>query len=238
MRTRPDNSEPDVQFVLVGEGPQPDEDLIDRPDGRVLRTPARRRAAVVIAVLVVGGGLAVRAATSDDQVPKAQPAETVSVPTRLPQPDVGGLNTDLRMAPAAEPVNPLCPTTPVDCLVNSELPPAFLAAVRDHLQVAVPLEQAEVVIGAGQLWYRLLRAAGAGRTSIEVRVSIASGSSTSIATVERGPGGQIATVVHPTGTSGLQVTVRIAGSVRWEPPLAAMKALAADPRLISPPENG
>jgi len=238
MRTRPDNSEPDVQFVLVSEGPQPDEDLIDRPDGRVLRTPARRRAAVAIAVLLVGGGLVVRAATSDDRVPKAQPAETVSVPTRLPQPDVGGLSTDLRMAPAAEPVNPLCPTTPVECLVNSELPPAFLAAVRGHLQVAVPLEQAEVVIGADQLWSRLLRAAGAGKTTIEIRVSIASGSSTSLASVEPAPGGQIATVVHPTGTSGLQVTVRITGSVRWQPPLAAMEALAADPRLVERPANG
>jgi hypothetical protein len=238
MRTRPDDADPGVQFVLVSEGPQPEEDLIDRPDGRLLRSPARRRAAVAVAVLLVGGGLAVRAATSDDQVPKAQPAETVSVPTRLPQPDVGGLNTDFQMEPAAEPVNPLCPTTPVDCLVNTELPPPFLAAVRDHLQVARPLAQAEVVIGADQLWSRLLRAAGAGKTTIEVRVSIASGSITSLATVEQGRGGQIATVVHPTGTSGLQVTVRITGSAHWKPPLAAMEALAADPRLIDPPANG
>jgi hypothetical protein len=239
MRTRPDDAEPGVQFVVVSEGPQPEEDLIDRPDGRLLRSPARRRAAVVIAVLLVGGGLAARAATSHDQVPTAQPLEsTVSAPTRLPQPDVGGLNTDFQMAPAAEPVNPLCPTTPVDCLVNSELPPAFLAAVREHLQVALPLEQDEVVIGAGQLWYRLLRAAGAGKTTIEVRVSTASGSITSLATVEQGPAGQIATVVHPTGTSGLQVSVRITGSAHWQPPLVAMEALAADPRLIERPASG
>lgn len=236
MRTRPDDAGPGIEFVLVSEGPEPDEDLIDRPDGRLLRTPARRRAAAATAVLLVGGGLAARAATSDDQVPKAQPAETVSVPTRLPQPDVGGKGTGFPLAGMR--VSELCPTTPVDCLVNSALPPEFLAAVRDHLQVALPLVQTEVVIGRGQLWYRVLRATGAGRTTIEVRVSIASGALVSLATVESGPGGQTATVVHPTGMSGLQVTVRLTGPARWRPPLTAMQALAADPRLVDGPADG
>jgi hypothetical protein len=238
MRTRAGDAEPGVRFVLVSEGPEPDEDLIDRPDDRLLRTPARRCAAVALAVLLVGGGLVVRAATSHEQVPKAQPAETVRVPTRLPQPDVGGLETRFPMEPAAEPVNPLCPTTPVDCLVNSELPAAFLTAVRDHLQVALPLVQNEVVIGAGQLWYRQLRAAGAGKTTIEVQVSTASGALTSLATVEHGPAGQIATVVYPTATSGLQVTVRMTGPASWAPQLTTMEALAADPRLVERPGSG
>lgn len=238
MRVHDEHDAPSVQF-LVDTDTNTDTDTTADAPARTFGRPMLRRALTVAVVIVLGGALVARTATSRDSDHGAVPQPTRSV----------GPPTDRPLAPfSAVPVQVLplgrhwavegsahCPAGSVSCTVSAMLPATFLAAVRDHLHVAMPTLQVDVSTGDRmQTWYRELRAAGVGASTIIVTVSKSSGSRGSVSTsTSLTPGSVTAVLIRPTGRTGFSIQIKITGPADWSPPQDAMVALAADPRLIA-----
>ena len=199
--------------------------LEQRPRHLLLRTRGRRWTAGVLAALAVGALIVVRL-THDDAAPRphAAPASTRPVPT-------------IEHSRAAQfTYDPtVCSNAPL-CNVSSALPAALLTAVRQYVPGARPVRSHTVgtflqVPARNGLWYRQLDlAAGAVRIQIIVQRSAPRPESAPTDTEVRGSENSIGFTRILTGM--FAISVEFIGPAGYAPPMPAIRALAADPRLL------
>ena len=204
---------------------EPEELLEQRPRHVLLRTRGSRWTAGVLAVLAVGALIVVRLG-HDDAAPRpdAAPASTRPVPT-------------IEHSRAAQfTYDPtVCSNAPL-CNVSSALPAALLTAVRQYVPGARPVRSHTVgtflqVPARNGLWYRQLDlAAGAVRIQIIVQRSAPRPESAPTDTEVRGSENSIGFTRVLTGM--FAVSVEFSGPAGYAPPMPAIRALAADPRLL------
>ena len=204
---------------------EPEELLEQRPRHVLLRTRGSRWTAGVLAVLAVGALIVVRLA-HDGAAPRphAAPAPTHPVPT-------------IEHSRAAQfTYDPtVCSNAPL-CNVSSALPIALLTAVRQYVPGARPVRSHTVgtflqVPARNGLWYRQLDlAAGAVQIQIIVQRSAPRPESAPTDAEVRGSENSIGFTRVLTGM--FAVSVEFSGPAGYAPPMPAIRALAADPRLL------
>jgi hypothetical protein len=239
MALRGDDDPRDVEFLAVTDTSWralDDEASVRRPEPG--GPPGVRRAVIAAAVVVIGGALVLRTATSHD----VQRHAAGSTPIAVVLPPVVHPSVILGQGPlpvivATDPLSPdHCPSTGGSCTVSDGLPAAFLDAVRAKLGTVVPTQQLDVDTGSNAStfdttpWYRQLTAKGDGPVTIVVTVSTVA-ASISTSSVTQSPTAVTGHITHPTGT-GYLVELEMTGPPGWSPPMDAMTALAADPRLL------
>lgn len=237
-----DDDAPGVEFLVPTDVTWEDE--FDRGAGRAgpperFGTPLLRRGFVAAVVLLLGGALVIRTATSHDSYHSvaASPTPSASVPLPAPSsPDPIEYQLDVRTGGAVHVIT--IPTEvkgcPADgCLISDRVPDGFVRAVQGRLRVSTPTQMVEVEAAPNaQPIYRQLTAAGPDRTTVVVTVRKQRGGLTTTSGTKQTSTKVIGSVSYPTGTSGFVVTVEVTGPLGWTPPLDAMTALAADPRLL------
>lgn len=207
------------------------EELLEqRPRHVLLRTRGRRWTAGVLAVLAVGALIVVRLA-HDGAAPRphAAPAPTHPAPTH-PVPTIEHSRA------AQFTYDPtVCSNAPL-CNVSSALPIALLTAVRQYVPGARPVRSHTVgtflqVPARNGLWYRQLDlAAGAVQIQIIVQRSAPRPESAPTDAEVRGSENSIGFTRVLTGM--FAVSVEFSGPAGYAPPMPAIRALAADPRLL------
>lgn len=191
----------------------------------LLGTRARRWTAGVLAALAAGALLVARLA-QDEASPRPH-AATVS--TR-PLPSID------RSRAAQFTYDPtVCSNAPL-CNVSSAVPAALLTAIRQYVPAARPVRSHTVgtflqVPARNGLWYRQLDlAAGTVRIQIIVQRSAPRPESAPTDTEVRGAESSIGFTRILTGR--FAVSVEFIGPAGYAPPMPAIRALAADPRLL------
>ena len=206
--------------------PDEHEELLEqRPRLVLLRTRGRRWTAAALAAFAAGA-LLVAHLTGEDVAPR---------------PDAASLSP--RPAPTIEhsraaqfTYDPtVCSNAPL-CNVSSALPAALLTAIRQHVPGARPVRSHTVgtflqAPSRNGLWYRQLDlTAGTVRIQIIVQRSAPRPESAPTDTQVRGAESSIGFTRILTGM--FAVSVEFVGPPGYAPPMPAIRALAADPRLL------
>jgi hypothetical protein len=212
---------------------EPEELLPEPPRAAPFRTARRRALVAIAAVLLIGGAFGAHFATSGSgkhtvAAPTASPTDLVTIgplPSRDPERD-----------PSLFPYDPTACPNDLPCNVSEVVPSVVLMAVRAYAPGAKAL--LSHTVGAdlqgqsrGQLWYREFDAVQ-GNVKIEVVVQQAVPSPATAPTEanERFDAETVGFVRIM--VSHYAISVRFTGPPDYQPPMAELRALAADPRLL------
>jgi hypothetical protein len=217
----------------VSEDPLGDEELADVAGPRWLGTPKQRRivAALALALLLTLAGARLAAAhrNSPQARPEPVPTPRPSTATIGPSPvDVTPGRPNFRKDDPAH-----CPAT-ISCTSVDSVPAGVLAAIRTYLPNAVSNSHSSVTqVHPSRLYFRQVDAS-AHHVTINVLVSRASRMQHPSPTegTDELPDASIG-YVRTVTRDGLVVQVQFTGLPGWTPPMAQIRALAADPRLLT-----
>jgi hypothetical protein len=190
---------------------QPDELLPEPPRRAALRWLAGLVAAAVLVALVVARVAATRHEAAPEPTPSPGPVRPTSAAVYVYDPTA-------------------CPNGS-PCNVSSVLPSGALAALREH--GAHPVKAHTVgtflqVASRNGLWFRQVDAvAGPVRVQVIIERSAPRAGSQPTVSVD-GPSGFVRVLTGP-----FAVSVQFTGPAGYHPPMAAIRALAADPRLLA-----
>jgi hypothetical protein len=210
---------------------EPEELLEQRPRHVLLRTRGRRWTAGVLAALAVGALLVVR--LGHDDAPTRPDAAVVSDGAVVSMPPVPTIEHSRAAQFTYDPT--VCSNAPL-CNVSSGLPDALLTAIRQYVPGVRSVRSHTVgtflqVPARNGLWYRQLDlAAGAVRIQIIVQRSAPRPESAPTDTEVRGTDRSIGFTRILTGM--FAISVEFIGPAGYAPPMPAIRALAADPRLL------
>jgi hypothetical protein len=205
-----------------------DEVLPEPRRSRLLRTAARRRALGSLAAVVLAGAISTRIATADNREAHPTPSPTRSLLAGPP------------LAPAkAESLFPYDPTVcpnELPCGVTDVVPPAVLVALSEHAPGIKTLRLHTVGVFAHQpirngLWFRQIDAKiGAVRVQVIVKKASPDAASAPTDSSERFDGTSIGFV--RVNIASFAVSVEYTGPADYSPPMAQIRALAGDQRLL------
>lgn len=215
--------------------PDAEEDLPEPRRSALTRTPGRRRALAGAAAVLLAGAVGLRLASSGGDAPQRRPAAS---PLALPSVRVlpGPIGTAVP-APVGGTYDPTACPNALPCNVADVLPASVLTALREAVPGAVLLGSHTVGYFLGEprrngLWYRQLEARGGG---FQIRVLVERAAprrdSTPQERVDRSPAETVGFV--RVGAGAFAVSVRFTGSAGAAVPMGELRALAADPRLLS-----
>ncbi|MGH8960666.1 MAG: hypothetical protein ACRDWT_05575 [Jatrophihabitantaceae bacterium] len=192
--------------------------LPERPASALLRTPARRRALAGLGAVLLLGALIARVATSGHD--RAHP--TVLKPPVAEPVQVWHFDASLfPYDPTACPSDLLCHTSravPADALMALRARAAGATAVRS---------QSVQVVRPPGLWFRQLDAAAPHlRIQVVVKRAVPHADSLPAQSSSRSSG------FVRINTAEFSVSVRFTGPAGYRPSMAAIRALATDPRLL------
>lgn len=221
--------------VIVEWADAPDEDLPEPAQPSVLLWSRRHRRVLGAAVLVLGVLLSARIVTAHHGSHHPQralsPAPSPTAPLSFgPLGTFGPLPVDVGAGqPKFDRIFPLCPAT-ITCVTTASVPPGVLAAVRAHVPgAALDSATTSLQVPAVRVYFRQVTATAGGLTVFVV-----------VSRPDAPPPGGSRDSPHLPGNvqlstpDGYSVQVQVTGAPARIPSVAALLALAADPRLRAP----
>lgn len=217
--------QPAVEWDIPDEGD--DELLVEETSPPWLGTPRRRGAAVAAVIALVGTLVGLRLASGGGNDQQAAP-----VPSEVRQPSVGPSPVDITPGrPHYDRNDPAhCPDW-ISCRSFPTVPPSVLAAISKYLPKAAIQSRTSVVqLRPSRLYFRQVNAS-ADDVSVIVLVSRSNRSQVQPTEGTDDTVGQAIGYVRVQTSDGYVVQVQFTGQTGWTPPMGAIRALAADPRL-------
>jgi hypothetical protein len=216
----------------LSENPGPVEELGDEPRPRWLGTPRRRRVVAALAVTVLLALAGARFAATYRSSHRAGPD-----PVPTPRPSTAPVGpTPVELSPGLpnfgkdDPA--FCPLA-ITCRTVRSVPAGVLRAIRRILPSAGSMSGYTVLQVAPQrVHFRQVNASGNGVTVV---ILVSRAAAVEVHPTDETDGTGVASVgyVRAAIPGGYEVQVQFTALPGWTPPMAQIRALAADPRLLA-----